>query len=89
VQTGECLCGVYWIGFGLKKEGVLTLFPFGRALFVLCNLGGKTNKNGLKLNGRFSFLSMVMMLADCKKTNLHVSKKMKERLSCSLVKTSV
>jgi hypothetical protein len=33
VQTGECLCGVYWVGFGLKKEDALSLFAFSRALF--------------------------------------------------------
>jgi hypothetical protein len=32
VQTGECLCGVYWVGLGMKK-GVLLLFAFSRALF--------------------------------------------------------
>jgi hypothetical protein len=33
MQTGECLYGVYWVGFGVKNEGVLSLFAFSRALF--------------------------------------------------------
>jgi hypothetical protein len=60
-----------------------------QSCFILCNLGGRTYKKGLKLNGRFSFWSMVKMLTDCEETNLHVSKETKEGLSCSLVKTSV
>jgi hypothetical protein len=37
----------------------------------------KANKKGLKLNGRFSFWSIVMMLAECEKTNLNITKEMK------------
>ena len=29
----EYLCDVYWIEFGLIKEGFLLLLPFSRALF--------------------------------------------------------
>jgi hypothetical protein len=41
VQTGECLCGVYWVGFGMKKGVFSVCF---QPCFILCNLGGKTNK---------------------------------------------
>jgi hypothetical protein len=82
------LCGVYWIEFGLKKEDALSLFHFSRALFyAVCEV--KANKKELKLNGRFSFWSMVKMVAYCEETNVHISKEMKEGLSCSLVKTKI
>jgi hypothetical protein len=33
VQTGECLCDVYWVGFAMKNEGVLSLFALSSPLF--------------------------------------------------------
>ena len=68
VQTGEYLCDVYWIVFGLKKEDALSLFPLSRALFYAI-LEIKSNKKGLKLNGRFSFWSTVKTLPYCEKAN--------------------
>jgi hypothetical protein len=72
----------------VKKEDALSLFHFSLALFyAICEV--KANKNGLKLNGPFSFWSMVKMVAYCEETNVHISMEMKEGLSCSLVKASV
>jgi len=88
VQNAQYLCAaVYWIEFGLKIEDALSLFPFSRVLFYAI-WKMEANKKGLKLNGHFSFWSTVMMLADCGKTKLHISKEMKGMggLSCSLVK---
>jgi len=69
VQTAQCLCAaVYWIEFGLKIEDVSSLFPFSRVLFYAI-WKVKANKKRLKLNGHFSFWSIVMMLADSGKTH--------------------
>ena len=34
MQAGKCLCGVYWIEFGLKNEGVCRCFLSAFLYFV-------------------------------------------------------
>jgi len=59
-----------------ENRRLFSLFPFSRVLFYAI-WKVEANKKGLKLNGLFSFWSILIMLADCVKTNLHISKGIK------------
>jgi hypothetical protein len=59
--------------FGLKK-GVLSQFHLSRVLFYAI-WEVKANKKKLKLNGRYSFWSIVMMLTYSEETNIIFQRK--------------
>ena len=64
-----CCCILDWV-WSEEKKTLCRCFLSAVLFYAIWKV--KANKRRLKLNGRFSFWSIVMTLADCGKTNWHI-----------------